>query len=40
MVAPARAFGMDVIAWSQNLTAERAQAAGAAAVSKERLLRR
>jgi phosphoglycerate dehydrogenase-like enzyme len=38
MVAPARAFGMDVIAWSQNLTAERALAAGAAAVSKERLL--
>ena len=24
MVAPARAFGMDVIAWSENLTAERA----------------
>lgn len=38
MVAPARAFGMDVIAWSQNLTAERAQDAGAVAVSKERLL--
>jgi phosphoglycerate dehydrogenase-like enzyme len=38
MVAPARAFGMDVIAWSQNLTEERAQAVGAAAVSKERLL--
>ena len=38
MVAPARAFGMDVIAWSQNLTAERALAVGAAAVSKERLL--
>ena len=38
MVAPARAFGMDVIAWSQNLTAERARAAGALCVSKERLL--
>jgi phosphoglycerate dehydrogenase-like enzyme len=38
MVAPARAFGMDVIAWSQNLTAERATAAGAVCVSKDRLL--
>jgi phosphoglycerate dehydrogenase-like enzyme len=38
MVAPARAFGMNVIAWSQNLTAEQAQAVGAAAVSAERLL--
>ena len=35
-----RAFGMQVIAWSQNLTAEKATAAGAALVSKEELLRR
>jgi phosphoglycerate dehydrogenase-like enzyme len=34
------AFGMQVIAWSQNLTAEKAAAAGAALVSKEELLRR
>jgi phosphoglycerate dehydrogenase-like enzyme len=34
------AFGMSVIAWSQNLTAEKAGAAGAALVSKEELLRR
>jgi phosphoglycerate dehydrogenase-like enzyme len=33
------AFGMQVIAWSQNLTAEKAAAAGAALVSKEELLR-
>ncbi|MCB4821706.1 D-2-hydroxyacid dehydrogenase family protein [Roseicella aerolata] len=32
------AFGMRVIAWSQNLTPEKAAAAGAEAVSKERLL--
>jgi len=32
------AFGMDVVAWSQNLTAERAAAAGAHPVSKEVLL--
>ncbi len=38
MVAPARAFGMEVIAWSQNLTAERAAQAGARRVSKEELL--
>jgi phosphoglycerate dehydrogenase-like enzyme len=38
MVAPARAFGMEVTAWSQNLTPERAQEAGARAVSKEELL--
>jgi len=31
-------FGMDVVAWSQNLTAERAAAAGAHPVSKEVLL--
>jgi len=34
------AFGMQVVAWSQNLTAEKAAAAGAALVSKEELLRR
>lgn len=33
------AFGMQVIAWSQNLTAETAAAAGATRVSKEELLR-
>jgi D-3-phosphoglycerate dehydrogenase len=33
-----RALGMDVIAWSQNLTDERAQEAGARRVSKESLL--
>ena len=33
------AFGMTIIAWSQNLTAERAAAAGATLVSKEELLR-
>jgi phosphoglycerate dehydrogenase-like enzyme len=35
----ALAFGMRVIAWSQNLTAEKAAAAGATLVSKEELLR-
>ena len=35
-----KAFGMEVIAWSQNLTAERAAEAGAALVSKEDLFRR
>ena len=34
------AFGMQVIAWSQNLTAEKAAAVGAALVPKEELLRR
>ena len=38
MVDPARAFGMDVIAWSQNLTAERAAEVGVAAVTKQELL--
>ena len=33
------AFGMNVIAWSQNLTAEKAQACGARLVSKEELFR-
>jgi len=32
-----RAFGMKVIAWSQNLTAERAQQAGATLVGKDEL---
>jgi phosphoglycerate dehydrogenase-like enzyme len=32
------AFGMNVIAWSQNLTAERAQQVGAKLVSKDELL--
>ncbi len=35
----ARAFGMNIIAWSPNLTAERAEAAGAKLVSKEELFR-
>jgi phosphoglycerate dehydrogenase-like enzyme len=35
-----KAFGMDVIAWSQNLTAERAAEAGVALVTKEELFRR
>jgi phosphoglycerate dehydrogenase-like enzyme len=35
----ALAFGMKVIAWSQNLTAEKAAAAGAVLVDKEQLLR-
>ena len=40
MVAPARAFGMDVIAWSQNLTEERAAGLGVERVSKRELLER
>lgn len=40
MVAPARAFGMEVIAWSQNLTAARAAEVGAELVSKDELLDR
>ena len=35
-----RAFGMQVIAWSQNLTAEVAREAGATRVSKDELFRR
>jgi phosphoglycerate dehydrogenase-like enzyme len=35
-----RAFGMEVIAWSQNLTAERAAEAGAALVGKDDLFTR
>jgi phosphoglycerate dehydrogenase-like enzyme len=38
MVGPARAFGMDVIAWSENLTPERAAEFGVERVSKEVLL--
>jgi len=37
MVPVAKAFGMDVIAWSQNLTSEAAAAVGARHVSKEEL---
>jgi phosphoglycerate dehydrogenase-like enzyme len=39
MVAAARAFRMDVIAWSQNLTDERAAEVGVRKVTKEELLR-
>jgi phosphoglycerate dehydrogenase-like enzyme len=38
MVAPARVFGMDVIAWSEHLTDERAAEFGVQAVSQEQLL--
>jgi phosphoglycerate dehydrogenase-like enzyme len=38
MVAPARAFGMEVIAWSQNLTDERAAEVGVERVSQDELL--
>lgn len=34
-----KAFGMNVIAWSQNLTAEKAKEAGATLVSKDELLK-
>jgi phosphoglycerate dehydrogenase-like enzyme len=37
VAAIGRAFGMEVIAWSQNLTAEKAQAAGARLVSRDAL---
>lgn len=40
MVAPARVFGMDVIAWSEHLTDERASEFGVRRVSKEQLLER
>jgi phosphoglycerate dehydrogenase-like enzyme len=40
MAGIARAFEMDVIAWSQNLTAERAAEAGVEAVEKRELFRR
>ena len=39
VAAYAKAFDMKVIAWSQNLTAEKAEAAGATLVSKEELFR-
>jgi phosphoglycerate dehydrogenase-like enzyme len=35
-----QAFGMELVAWSQNLTAERASELGAELVSKDELLRR
>lgn len=38
MVGPARAFGMEVIAWSQNLTQERADEVGVRRVSQADLL--
>jgi phosphoglycerate dehydrogenase-like enzyme len=38
MVGPARAFGMEVIAWSQNLTPARAAEVGVRHVSREQLL--
>lgn len=38
MVPPARAFGMNVVAWSQHLTDERALEAGARRVDKHELL--
>lgn len=38
MAGYARAFGMDVVAWSQNLTAEKAAAGGATLVAKDELL--
>jgi phosphoglycerate dehydrogenase-like enzyme len=40
VAAVGKAFQMDVIAWSQNLTAERAGAAGVERVEKEELFRR
>src|ERR1700722_7966610 len=39
VAAVGRAFGMKVIAWSENLTRDRAEQAGAELVSKERLFR-
>ena len=40
MTSYCHALSMKVLAWSQNLTAERARAAGATFVSKEELLSR
>jgi phosphoglycerate dehydrogenase-like enzyme len=40
MVGPARAFGMEVIAWSENLSEERASSFGVERVGKAELLRR
>ena len=39
IAAYGRAFGMEVLAWSQNLTAEAAKEAGARLVSKDELFR-
>ena len=39
VAAVGNAFGMKVIAWSQNLTAEKATASGATLVTKEELMR-
>ncbi|GAA2497377.1 D-2-hydroxyacid dehydrogenase family protein [Terrabacter carboxydivorans] len=38
VAAVGRAFGMDVVAWSRNLTPDRAEAAGARAVALDELL--
>jgi phosphoglycerate dehydrogenase-like enzyme len=38
MAGPARAFGMEVLAWSENLTGERAQEVGVRRVEKAQLL--
>lgn len=38
MVGPARAFGMDVVAWSENLSAERAEALGVRRLERDELL--
>ena len=38
MAGPARAFGMEVVAWSQNLTDERAREVGVRRVGKDELL--
>jgi phosphoglycerate dehydrogenase-like enzyme len=38
MVTPAHAFGMNVVAWSQNLTTKRAQELGVRKVSRQELL--
>ncbi|HKG86421.1 MAG TPA: D-2-hydroxyacid dehydrogenase family protein [Beijerinckiaceae bacterium] len=40
MASIGRAFGMEVLAWSPNLTAERAEAAGATLVAKNELFAR
>jgi phosphoglycerate dehydrogenase-like enzyme len=39
MALVGKAFGMDVVAWSQNLTAEKAAEGGAACLTKDELLR-
>ncbi|MFZ0041176.1 MAG: NAD(P)-dependent oxidoreductase, partial [Solirubrobacteraceae bacterium] len=40
MVGPARAFGMQTIAWSEHLTDERADEVGVTRVSKQELMKR